>query len=377
MPCPAAEEPQKGSGAVSTQALTKVEDLNLEPVERIEDLREQIQKLQGRANLVCPVVSVDGILAMHRLSLRVVKIDPTVDAKGNGREVYKGKFCEGDERALGKVALDKIDAAAGIQLLGRRRLDDRSHAYYCEIEVTKGLRDYDGTWRQTTKTKVVDLRDGSASATSLKEHAAVLAQARAVIQELAETKAGLRATRTLLSLRQKYTVAELSRPFVVPKLVPNLDPSDPDQKQALIGMATGREHALFGPQPGEEVREIRDVTPPPALHPPPVDRRDTHAPPTEPGPGGAVEEDDDFEMADFGAKDEPGIIVCLCPCGDQRQVTEAVAQATTEKVGAVRCSECFPGKGFDYQRHKDLPSLKLPKFPDVTADDVKAKASKK
>ena len=374
MPCPAAEEPQKGSGAVSTQAMTRVQDLSLEPVERIEELREQIQKLQGRANLVCPVSTVDAILKLHRLSLRVVTVDSTVDAKGNGREVYKGNFCEANERALGKVALDKIDAAAGMQLLGRRRLDDNSHPWYCEIEVTKALRDYDGTWRQTTKAKAVDLREGSAAAENLKKYPAVLAQARSVIQELTETKAGLRATRTLLSLRQKYTVEELSRPFVVPKLVPNLDPSDPDQKQALIGMATGREHALFGPKPGEEVRELRDVTPPPPVRPQPAQA--SPAPPP-PAPAQAAEEDDDFEMADFNAKDEPGIIVCLCPCGDQMQVTEAVAQATTDKVGAVRCSECFPGKGFDYERHKNLKTLRLPKFPDVTADDVKAKASKK
>lgn len=369
--------------AVATRS--KVEGLPSAPLARINELQATMESLAGKVNIVCPVSSVDSVLPMHAISLRAVVISSEVNNAGAGAEVYKGKFCEQNERALGKVALDKIAAAAGLQTIGRRRLDDRSDPYYCEIEITQGLRDFDGTWRQVTKTKAIDLRDGSPAANSFKNSPAALAQQRSVIQELAETKAGLRCMRTLLSIRQKYTVDELKRPFVVPKLIPALDPNDPDQKQALIGMAVGQSNGLYGPTAralpaaSETVREVKDVTPAPegkGTPPPPVGA-------TPPDP----EDDDEPEAPELEAYDfetpaeQAALIVCLCPCGHQAEVDELTARTSKEHIQTIRCAKCYPGPSFELDLHKDMRgSLEIPRYPGLKASDIadrRAAAAKK
>ena len=135
------------------------------PLTGIKELNEAFTALEGQANLVSPISSVDSIPALHAISLRGVRIDPKVDDKGNGPEVYLSRqFCKPDERALGGVALHKIMAAAGVEIVQQKRLDDRSEPFYCAMEVTLRIRDLDGIYRKVTKAKEVDLRDGAAEA---------------------------------------------------------------------------------------------------------------------------------------------------------------------------------------------------------------------
>ena len=89
--------------------------------------------------------------------------------------------------------------------------------------------------------------------------------------EQAGFKALLRAIRAALSIQQKYTVAELKKPFIVPALVPHLDTSDPMVKELVTRKALGMElypnarapHAGENPRPvePEETRcAMRPVT---------------------------------------------------------------------------------------------------------------------
>lgn len=372
------------------KALAVVEAaLPARPLEDVQTMHATLAKLRTVSNVLLPTSSIDSILPFHKVSFRAILIDPEVvipkgRETGTGRHCYKGKFCEGNERALGRTALDLLDAAAGVQILAVRRIDDRSQPFYCEMEVTKGLREYDGTPRVRTKRKAIDLRDGSPEANKLKSAPAVLAEQRSRILEFAETKAGLRATREILGLNQKYTVEELSKPFVIPKLVPSLDPRDPDQKKALLAMAVGGGMQLYGGgqgrqlEEGADVLELKEATPPPP-------------PTTAPPPVGSVapddeDEDDDlaagvddrqaaFDMPDFAPKkkEEPALILCLCPCGHQLEISEETAKLTSDRVGAPRCHHCFPGPRFDYAAHKDLTrGLSLPKYPDLTPERIRA-----
>jgi hypothetical protein len=117
-------------------------------------------------------------------------------------------------------------------------------------------------------------------------------------------------------------------------------------------------------------RTIRDVTP---ARPQPTEA----TPRAEPATNGATGSEDpppgdDFEMPDFAAA-APEVIVCGCPCGCQKALAPEVATMTQEKVGAARCRECFPARGFDYAKHQDLRgTLGLPAHPKLTAADVKA-----
>jgi len=351
--------------------------LPAEPLEKIKDVQDAFERLGGAVNLVTPVATVDSIMPLHKISLRAVVIDATVDGKGNGSEVYKGKFCADNERALGKVALEKIMAAAGVQILGTRRMDDRSAPLYCEFEVTLCTRDFDGTYRQVSKTKAVDLRDGSPEAKTIlafNSGAVLLGEARKHILSNCETKAQLRALRTLLSIKQKYTLKELERPFVVPKLVPALDQSDPDQKRALIAIAAGGERALFGVQSAEanaaarllvEAPSVPVALPAASNPPPPVGA----TPVSEETPDDDEPDDlSDFQAINIPASETPQ--VCDCPHGCQTEVRIEAAKVTKELYDAVRCAACFPGKRFNVDMHKDVKDLRLPKAPTLTVDTI-------
>jgi hypothetical protein len=366
------------------------------PLSKIEALRETFARLEQQCNLIAPVASIDSIPAMHAISLRAVKIDANTNTYGQGPEVYRdGRFCQGDEVALGGVALQKIMAAAGVQVVSRVRVDDRSDPNYCDMEITLAVRDYDGTFRQVVAGKEVDLRDGAPETMKPEKDSrgsktgglipleqAALGDKRRHIQSLAESKALYRALRKILQLRQKYTRAELARPFVIPKLVPNLDPNDPDQKRALIAMATGAETRLFGQQPMVdsarslpmgETTTTRDVTPHSATGDA-ARALPAQAPLEEAAPEQQPAQADD-DMGDFdvhASATSAAIHVCTCACGGgcQAEISAAVAEVTTERVGAPRCRSCFPGKGFDQQRHSGMATLGLPKFPRMTPADA-------
>jgi len=367
-----------------SNALTKLEKLPSGPISDVAALHETWQSLEAVANLVSPVASVNAIPQMHAISLRAVTIDPTMDDYGSGREVYRNaSFCDKDEAALGGVALSKIAAAAGAEITKRSRLDDRTDPNYCEIEVTVSIRDFDGVTRTATKAKSLDLNDGAPEAMKPEKKKgprdkwamktgnmipldpSALANKRAHIQSHTETKAFYRALRLLLSIKQKYTLDELSKPFVIPKLIPNLDPSDPDQKQALIASALGKEELLFGPPialPPGETRELKDITPAPTVN--------DSAPSNEETKLQAEPEAPAFEPTDFPDPDPGLIYTCGCSCSCQVELTEEVARITSERYGSPRCEPCFPASGFDYDRHKDLKDLGLPKLPGLTADRV-------
>jgi hypothetical protein len=361
-----------------------------EPIAEVERLQEEFERLSASCNLLCPVAAIDSIPAMHAISLRAVMVDGATNQYGQGPEVYKdSRFCQQDEVALGGVALQKLMAAAGVSVVGKRRLDDRSDPFYCDMEVTLAVREYDGTYRQWSAGKEVDLRNG-APETQKPERVQVnnrwektgkmvsiepsaLADKRRHIQSLAETKATYRALRKLLQVKQKYTRAELAKPFVIPKLVPRLDASDPDQKQALIAMATGADVRLFGGGATQqsEGRLLRDVTPhsggdaAPALpeaEGEPAPSAETPAPASQPEPIDI----DDFELV------EPPRNVCTCPCGCQGEITADVAAITKERVGAPRCGECFPGKRFSLARHEHMPTMGYPDKPGMTPQDAEA-----
>jgi hypothetical protein len=275
-------------------------------------------------------------------------------------------------------------AAAGVQIVSKQRLDDRSDPNYCEIEVALAVRDFDGSHRQVIATKEFDLRPGAPETMKPEKDAegkktgrlasyqdSALADKRRHLQSHAETKAIERGLRLLFALRQKYKLSELAKPFVVPKLVPALDPTDPETKTALIHHALAGETALFGAPralPARTLREVPERTARESHDLGPMSPLDVGETPSE--PEAPADDPADFEAPDLTMPTEP--IVCLCPCGDQAEVTEAVAVATIEKVGAARCAACFPGKRFDFERHKDLPTLGLPRHPKLTAADVKA-----
>jgi hypothetical protein len=353
---------------------TAVSVLPQSPIAKIEDLRAHIEKVCKVANFVSPFTGMDYIPEMHRVSFRTVVIDPTLRKVGSGdyvneigTDTYRDKkFCQENERALTKTGILKLLRAAGIDVVRSQRTDDRKDALYAEWVVEIEIPELDGRRSRMTATRTIDLRPGSPQREKMTDKQA--GQAVQVILENAETKALLRAARAGLQLRQKYTIDELSKPFVIPVLVPDLDTSDPEIKRMVAANALGITEKLYGPPKaqapartievgGDEVNvstgEVID---------------DDHA--ADANAAAAAE-----DLSDFGelpAAPAPAEPKCACPCGCTQVVSTLVAEMTRERGGAVRCRECWPGKSFVMEHHRNLTSLGLK--PDVTPAQAAAAA---
>lgn len=370
----------------------------------------------NKLHMLSPVVLVDSLMPMSKVSFHVATLDLTMDGTGKGVDVYRNpQFCDPGEVALTKNAIDKLQNAAGVEMgipgteqTGITRLDDRSVDYYWEYEVTMSLVDFDGTRRVASATKIVDLRDGAPATQKpewiCKSHKdphcqscetgggrwnksgnlaaldpSALAQMRIHGGSNCETKARLRCLRTLLRILQKYTIQQAAMPFVYPKLVANLDIKDPETKKALLAAHLGYGQQFFGPQPtttGVPSTAGAIGIQAGAL---PSDHGDMSGS----APAGeqtinieaseASDDDDDFAVT-TPTQENPNPApfgVCGCKHGCQKPLKEGVAPKTIAATGIPLCAECFPGKRFDFETHKDLSNL-WPKMPDATPESIRA-----
>ncbi len=342
----------------------------------IDELTAALRELRGKANIVSPVAVVDNIPPFCAVSLQLVVIDPTVNNYGQGDYVYcDRRFCNSDEVALGAVAIQMIAAAAGVEIVANNRLDDRSDPYYCNMESIYAVKDLDGMTRRVIKTKELDLREGAPESmkpqktregkkTGEMEHLdpSALADKRRNIQSLCETKAQHRAIRSILQLKQKYSIADLAKPFVVPKLVAALDQNDPVQKMALIDSALGREATLYGHPQIEPAVLSADIPPRPTVD---TETPVSVAPHLESQPINEA----DFKVVEI--EPETPSAVCLCQCGCQAEISEVVSRITAEKCGSPRCKDCFPGPRFSYELHEHISDLRLPNHPGLTPAEIR------
>jgi hypothetical protein len=354
------------------------------PLGDLAELSQILERLrtEDAAFVLTPVARVDFVKPFHQISLRSVWIDPTIamvdEYSGHGPHCYFSKKYHGDVKkgvvSLGKGGLLALLAAAGANPVLRRQ-DDQSRPHYRDYEAILYHQDFDGAMRQYPGHRDLDLSEGSDEIKGMSP--ARLAIDRHFLNAKVQTLAIEAAVRNLFAILGSYNVSDLKRkPFIVPKLVQVWDISDPDQKRAAIQQTLANEGRLFGALPPAErsmvtVPELSeangDKTPPPpptttkAAEPPKKDAeiQQTSAPLDE-------------ELPDF---DTPSLVVCGCACGCQREVTPGDAEKSKAKLGGViRCPEsCYPSRTFDYEAHKTLKSLGIPRWPTLTADEVRAK----
>ena len=339
--------------------------------------------------ILTPLSAVDHIPAFHAISFRVLRIDPSfsVTKTENGKTIYKaGPHCYFNPAFMspGEVGLTKNGLAAIMAVAGANpistRVDDRKEPFAAEFQAVVYNQDFDGMWRQYPGHKRVDLGPDSPTAKAMTPNQ--LTQARQFVAEMAETKAILRALRPLFGLGQVYKVEDLKRkPFVVPKLVKRWDLTDPDQKRAAIQEGVDTSARLFGGGPPADLARlappvmsaaapaVEPATAPTATAAPSTKTEEAPVVAQKDGPGASAVAFEDV-IPDF---DEPSLVVCGCPCGCQAEITPEVAEITKQKIGTARCAVCYPGRQFDVGRHKDLKTLGIPRWPNLTAQDVATK----
>ncbi len=372
---------QRAPGPARPLAVRKAEFLPSAPAATVEEFGTMLATLKDKCHLVTPLASVDQILPLHQVSLRAVFVDPTIpDGKTTGPDCYRdGRFCKGDEVAMGKNALGKIMRAGGVQIEETVRVDDEKDPLFCRWRVSIVGRDFDGGLQRVQATKEIDLRPGAPDtmkAEKIKRHgqwektgkqiplsASALAEKQVNMGGNAETKALNRALRGYFNLPTVMSAKALrDKPFVVPKLVAALDPNDPEQKAALIELAVTGDAALYG---SRRRLEAIPVAPPPGEGVIPEGATPEGSTPEE--PQAPAEVADDLEKApQIPPKAEPSILVCPCPCGHQMEITQHRHDRTTELVGSPRCPECYPGIHFNLKGHQELQDLQIKGLPGMT-----------
>lgn len=202
-------------------------------------------------NLLVPVKTLTMVSPLHKISFNTVKLSTSEDDK----DVYREK---NGELALTKLALSKLMASAGIQVLDSRPIPPSDCVKCRQLsaggpaqcgncpskndvawQVTILIPELSGTHRRVKATKELRMADARASM-SEKQFAAFFP----FRSEHAETKALNRALREGLMIRSTYKERDLQKPFVVALITPNFD--DPDLKAALIQQISGNSDALYG-----------------------------------------------------------------------------------------------------------------------------------
>lgn len=275
-----AEKPQGDALAKRTETITT-------PTQ----FEAAMAKWTGHYNLLSPFTQITGLAPQHGIIASIVKINPDA-SKGGPGEVYNGlPFLSAGEVAIAKIGLRKIAEGAGISLESFRT-DPRTIPYLWEFKAVATYRGIDGTQIRKEATAEWDLRDG---APRLKGWTAnQVSEGRKNGLRNAETRA-INAVIRELGIKQKYTAAELAKPFLVLRVAWQPDPTNPDQMRMVAEQALRGTSALYGsalPAPsshqggdvldGDVVEEPRTVGSGTAAAEPKADAKpDPNVPPVE------------------------------------------------------------------------------------------------
>lgn len=242
-----------------TQELTTAADRTPAVITTPDQYTAAMKRWEGRYNVLTPFTAISGLAASHGIIVSQIKInsDP---AQGGAGEVYGGlPFLKGEkgkaseEVALAKIGLRKLAECAAIST-STTRTDDRRVSHYWEFKAVGSYRGIDGSIVTREATVEWDLRDGSDrlkgwTANQISEgrkNGLRNAEARAINAAIRECGCGI---------KQKYTRAELEKPFIVLRVAFQPDMSDPDIKRMVTQQALGGTRALYGAPAGESHHE--------------------------------------------------------------------------------------------------------------------------
>lgn len=204
-------------------------------------------------NVLVPVTTMQVASNLQRITVSEVQLDTRQDQsnKGPSKDIYYEK--SSGAYAITKVGGMKLAAAANISIVdttpertegcqrciemaratGKARVCGTcEHVHDVAVTVTIRVPEPSGGFRLMKATKEIDctleaagMKDGPNG----QQYRRFLPHRTA----MAESKAFMRAVRAALGLAGTYQMADLQKPFVVARVVPNLDA--PEIKQAVAG----------------------------------------------------------------------------------------------------------------------------------------------
>ena len=253
-----------------------IRDIHTEIVSELRDVKKALVEFRDKAHILTPFARTDWdddiFPPFHKISQRVAMISSD---KKDG-EVYEPEQAQG-KLALTKHGLQKLDQLSGMEWLMSTVIWDPKETLVARGEAEAKIRDLDGSWRNFKDGRTIDLRDGAPEAERLRKTSqAMLENARKNIIQLAETKAKNRVRRGILGLQSSFTKAELDKPFIVFKLVMNVEQivaRNPTLQVALAMKELGisadlyqqASNAIRGEVIDMRTGEIKQISPPPPV----------------------------------------------------------------------------------------------------------------
>jgi hypothetical protein len=193
----------------------------------------------SRFNRLTPQADFGALPPMWSVIPSLVRLNPDP----NAGDVYQDRlFCKDGEFAPTKIGLRKIAGAAGISYKITQS-ESAEIPNYWKMSATITWRGFDADWKDREASYVWDLRDGSERVKGMTPKE--LSRARLNGHRRCEAGAINAAIREY-GLKQKFTKAELEKPFVCFSMVFQGDPNDPAIKAMVAQAALTGTAVLYG-----------------------------------------------------------------------------------------------------------------------------------
>lgn len=314
-------------------------------------------------NVLVPVTTMQAASNLQKIVVSEVSLDCRQDEynKGPSKDIYYEK--SSSQYAITKVGGMKLAAAANISIVdttsghtevcnrcievakatGKARVcGECPHAYDIAVTVTLRVPEPSGGFRMMKATKEVDVTAEKQGMTE-KQYNRFLPHRAA----MAESKAFMRALRAALGLAGGYSLEELRRPFIIARVVPNLDA--PEIKDAVASSYLASMGLLFE---APQQRQALPTASAPQL--PQQAAEEVHEYEDEAG-----YEDDGYQGDDYGYQEdggypddgynggyeEPAPAPAPRPTPQQRQAPRQQAPAPQQQwqdplTTAIKCADC-------------------------------------
>jgi hypothetical protein len=222
---------------------------NLPTVKSQDQLKQALQLFDSAKFNVLVPAAMNFSSPLHKVAFEIVFINPEVDAKNNGPDIYSTDG--GKTFTFHAKAANKIAGSAGINWNDSKadevQYDSNGRVNTVQHQVAWSIKRPNGTTRSGTTTGYYNHDEDKArfgkDQTESRRHFAL---------QLAESNAKYRAIFDALEMLPRQLKREdFARPFVVPCVIEDISDmikDDPEMKRMVVAHSLGITEQVYGPQ---------------------------------------------------------------------------------------------------------------------------------
>ena len=234
----------------------------LPTVKNQTELNNALQSLKQHFNVLVPA-QMNFSSPMHKVALEAVQLDPSVDNKKNGIDIYSPDGT--DKYTLHYKAANKIAGAAGINwtksYAAKRETGDDGRVIYVEHVVEYEVKKTNGSTKKGVMTGHYRYEEDKAKFSANPKQ---IESRRRFAEGLAESNAKLRAIfEALEQLPRSFSLDEIKKPFLVPCVVEDINElakNDPEIRRMIAANSLGILDKIYGKEPKTDPNLIAGAT---------------------------------------------------------------------------------------------------------------------